>query len=1207
VADVFRIDVVVSNRQAVSGVRQVESSLEDLNRTAASTNRLLRNAFQLVGLGAGIEAARRLVGALTDLSDTYTQIQNRLGSVTEGTEELESATASLLGVANRTRTSFEATAQLYARTALATRDLGTSQADLLGITETVNQAIILSGASAKESSNGLIQLSQAISSNRLAGDELRSVLEQLPVVADVIARQLGVTRGQLRELGRDGEITAQVILDAFQGAREEISQRFAKTVPTASQALQVLQNNAVRFVGELNKATGASQLLAAVLGLLGRSLDVLALSLVAVGAALAAGPFVRFAQRLADAAAAQRLFNAEVAAGIAGPEAAALALENEARAAVLASEADLAKTRAAISVTQAEQARAVAVAEASEATFAGLSATLRASQADIRRAESAAAVAEAEIVRARAEGVVAERETFLFGLEQQLAALETARAGAVERLAAAEAQLAAASAAAARAQEGRVIASAQMAALDAQLTAQTDALAAAQARLNGTLRTTPGLLAKIGAFIAANPFGVAVAAIGALLILLTDFSAVTEGVSSVLRSVGDGLDLVRGAATSALGALGGVGEVLSTLIRLATAAGLALVAIKVAAASAGVAIAASLGAALLVLGEIARRLDQVNEALVRQGIALAENSFAERLRRASEEVARLKEIAEREGGDSSAARRLVSAEEKLAALQRERLRNARALRDEDPLKREIAEQQEIIDALGKSRRERELELDLIRRRKALSREGVDVDAGSPNEARLRAILAARQAAEELAAVVDDIKGPEDDFRRKFDLLVEAEDRALISARDLSGALNKLFAERRDAQPLIAAIDRLQDAADAVVGPTLALTGDPGRDLETIQKANREFEIQVRLQQELKALRDAGVATEDISARRGQIEALLREAEASQRLREQQERLLEIQRERADASRLSLLPEFDQAVERQILALRELNDVVKDPAAEAAAIRRNELAREFGALLNNLQSPALAQAQAQQQIAAETQRANEAFNAGVLSAGQLALVLQDLDFKAREASTAFGDGFTVALDRMSASVTEATIGSQTLTAALNAATQATSQLVQDGSVDIRRLALNFIDAIAQIITQLLVLRAVKALAGLGGGATDAISGIAGVLPGVAIPGLAGGGRTEPGQPYVVGENGPELRVFSRPGSIVPSDQVVEALGRAGAAPAAQAAAPQVTVPVTIVNQTDPNEFGDYLSSDAAGRHIVNQVTKNPEKIRRGLGR
>jgi hypothetical protein len=76
----------------------------------------------------------------------------------------------------------------------------------------------------------------------LRGDELRSIMEQLPMVADIIARHLGVTRGELWALGHQGKITSLDLVEAFRDAREEIEERFGKFVPTLAQGFIAMRN-----------------------------------------------------------------------------------------------------------------------------------------------------------------------------------------------------------------------------------------------------------------------------------------------------------------------------------------------------------------------------------------------------------------------------------------------------------------------------------------------------------------------------------------------------------------------------------------------------------------------------------------------------------------------------------------------------------------------------------------------------------------------------------------------------------------------------------------------------------------------------------------------------------------------------------------------------------------------------------------------------
>lgn len=251
---VERIEIFVTDR----GTREVKRNLDDLGGAANKSGNalsLLRKTLLLLG---GAAVLKRLI----DFVDVFNNMQNKVRVVTKTIEELNVVTEELFGIAQRTRSSFEATTEVFTRTALAVRELGISQQETLEFTESLNQAIILSGATAQEAAAGMIQLSQGLASGTLRGDELRSVLEQLPAVADVIAKSLGVTRGELRGLGEEGKLTANVILKAFREARGELATKFAKTVPTIGQSFTVLRNAIIQAIGQFDKATGASRALA---------------------------------------------------------------------------------------------------------------------------------------------------------------------------------------------------------------------------------------------------------------------------------------------------------------------------------------------------------------------------------------------------------------------------------------------------------------------------------------------------------------------------------------------------------------------------------------------------------------------------------------------------------------------------------------------------------------------------------------------------------------------------------------------------------------------------------------------------------------------------------------------------------------------------------------------------------------------------------
>lgn len=275
----YDVEIKVDPKDAVTGSKKAKQALKTVENQADSLRNSLNNALKLVGIGVGISG-------LINLIDTYTNLQNRIRVVTSSNKELVDSTKELYDIANRTRSNYQNTVELFSRVSLATRNLGIEQKQVTQFTESLNQAIILSGAGAQEAKAGLIQLSQGMASGTLRGEELRSVLEQLPVVADVIAKQMGTTRGGLRDLGAEGKIAAEDILEGFKNAREELEERFAETVPTLAQSFEVLRNSVIRAIGEMNNSIGASRNLSLAIIFLSEHMDTLIRVTIALATAL---------------------------------------------------------------------------------------------------------------------------------------------------------------------------------------------------------------------------------------------------------------------------------------------------------------------------------------------------------------------------------------------------------------------------------------------------------------------------------------------------------------------------------------------------------------------------------------------------------------------------------------------------------------------------------------------------------------------------------------------------------------------------------------------------------------------------------------------------------------------------------------------------------------------------------------------------------
>lgn len=190
-----------------------------------------------------------------------TLLQSKLRLVTSGEAELAMVQENVIDLARDTRQSFEAVGELYARVARSSKELGASQSDILKVVKAVSQAIQISGNSAHEAEAGMIQLSQALASGTLRGDELRSVLEQMPRVAQAIAEGLGVTVGQLRKFGAEGKLTSQQVFQALISQSEKLNEEFSKLTPTIGQSFTVLFNELKRTTSELLRSSGATDAL----------------------------------------------------------------------------------------------------------------------------------------------------------------------------------------------------------------------------------------------------------------------------------------------------------------------------------------------------------------------------------------------------------------------------------------------------------------------------------------------------------------------------------------------------------------------------------------------------------------------------------------------------------------------------------------------------------------------------------------------------------------------------------------------------------------------------------------------------------------------------------------------------------------------------------------------------------------------------------
>ena len=254
-------------KQAESGAGGLSASLLDLGKKAAAT-----------------AAAFFSLGKVMASAEEWTALGNRLKLVTDGAEGFAEAQKNILAIANGTRQPLAATAELYQRLAINQAQLGLSSERMAGVVNTISQSMVISGTSAQSASAALVQLGQAFASGTLRGDELNSVLEQAPALAQAIAAGIGKSVGELRELGKEGQLTADAIVTALEAQASAVSEQFGKMAPTVGQAMTVLGNKFTEFVGRMDEAGGISKTLASAIEGLAKSFDVLVVAVAAVAA-----------------------------------------------------------------------------------------------------------------------------------------------------------------------------------------------------------------------------------------------------------------------------------------------------------------------------------------------------------------------------------------------------------------------------------------------------------------------------------------------------------------------------------------------------------------------------------------------------------------------------------------------------------------------------------------------------------------------------------------------------------------------------------------------------------------------------------------------------------------------------------------------------------------------------------------------------------
>ena len=248
------------------GIQQQPSSGSGMSSLAGG----LKGAFVAMG-------GMALVSEIKETADAMMSLSSRIRLVTQNDAERLNVESRLYQMSMKNRASLEDIGDLYYKTALSASRFGATQEDVLRLTDIVSKSLIIGGADTAQQKSTILQLSQALGSGVLQGDELRSLRENAPILMDQISKFFGVSMAGLKEMGAKGELTTEKLMQAILASGSTIDSQMGKITPTIGQAITVLGNKWSKFILDVQNSTGffgqVAQLILDAVDLVGQAID----------------------------------------------------------------------------------------------------------------------------------------------------------------------------------------------------------------------------------------------------------------------------------------------------------------------------------------------------------------------------------------------------------------------------------------------------------------------------------------------------------------------------------------------------------------------------------------------------------------------------------------------------------------------------------------------------------------------------------------------------------------------------------------------------------------------------------------------------------------------------------------------------------------------------------------------------------------------
>lgn len=237
---------------------------------------------RLVGPLAAFAGISFSIHSYIAMSDQLKTIEGQIKNVVKSGKETKRVEEEIYAMAGRSRQSYAESANLFTSVARNASELGKSTDDILKFTEDVSNAMLLGGGSAASQQAALVQLGQALGSGTLRGDELNSIMEQAPKLAETIAKGMGTTIGSLRKLGSEGKLTAKDVFEAVRKQSDSLKKDLGNMPWTVAQATNRIRDSVAQLFFAIENKFGFGDKMARVIATIADQVDKLTVKVNAI-------------------------------------------------------------------------------------------------------------------------------------------------------------------------------------------------------------------------------------------------------------------------------------------------------------------------------------------------------------------------------------------------------------------------------------------------------------------------------------------------------------------------------------------------------------------------------------------------------------------------------------------------------------------------------------------------------------------------------------------------------------------------------------------------------------------------------------------------------------------------------------------------------------------------------------------------------------